>query len=172
VNFPLQLGVEADAVIGGESQEYRYMLRRKWSSGPSPTLCFVMLNPSTADAMKDDPTIRKCVTFARKLGYGEMLVVNLFAYRTPSPLALQRFKGDAVGPLNDEHLEAWAGFSSLTICAWGTGGAYQSRGVKVLRRLREITTPYCLRMTKSGHPEHPLYLPLNLNPIEVPCATI
>lgn len=102
------------------------------------------------------------------------MVVNLFAYRSPSPMALRHFKGDPIGPSNDAYIQAAACESALVICAWGANGAYQKRGAAVLDRLRELLaisweSPKCLRMTASGFPEHPLYLPSILVPVEIPC---
>lgn len=98
---------------------YRYWLWRKWSDG-GKRVTFVMLNPSTADALMDDPTIRKCVGFAKRLGFDELFVVNLFAYRATEPKELQRVGWRiAEGPANDNHTATACMLASLVIAAWG-----------------------------------------------------
>jgi hypothetical protein len=172
VTFSVQLDVVPDAVIGGPNQEYRYVLRRTWNKN-LPIVCFVMMNPSDADANLDDPTIRKCIMYARVWGYGGIVVVNLFAYRSSSPTDVQRFQGDPVGPLNDSYIQRAVFEAAIVVCAWGANGAYRNRGKRVLEQIREYLSlnwevPRCIRMTKSGFPEHPLYLPSNLVPVEIP----
>lgn len=168
MNFPIQLGVTADALLGGDGDRYRYWLTRIWN--PSlPLALFAMLNASTGDARKDDPTLRKDQTYARLWGYGGIAVVNLHAYRTPSPKELLSYNGDSVGPLNDYWIRYWAAQSEIVICGWGANGSYRNRGEVVLALLRAAHPRVrCLRMTKSGFPEHPLYLPFNLVPMEIP----
>lgn len=141
---------------------YRYTLERQWGDGK--TVAFVMLNPSTADASQDDSTIRHCVNFARLWGCGRLVVVNLFAWRATDPGDLPADKAEAVGPGNDEVILAVARQSDIVVCAWGTHGAKWGRGAEVLAMLRTCTNPHALRMTKDGHPSHPLYLPGNLIP--------
>src|ERR1700755_2395175 len=99
---------------------YRYMLERVWSEGNN-SLLIVGLNPSTADALLDDPTIRRCVGFAKGLGYGGLLMGNLFAARSTSPSALTGFE-DPVGPENDAWLLKLQHRAHATVAAWGNGG--------------------------------------------------
>lgn len=135
---------------------YRYKLWRKWGYG-SPLL-FVMLNPSTADAEVDDPTIRRCLRFAQAHGFGELEVVNLFALRATDPAALRRHV-DPVGPENDAHILEAAKRSAAVCCAWGAHPFAESRVQKVMPILCGIgVEPQCLRITRSGYPQHPLYL--------------
>jgi hypothetical protein len=133
-----------------------------------------MLNPSTADEEVDDPTIRRCMGFARAWGYDGIIVVNLYAYRTTSPRILRRVR-DPVGPQNAVTLEEVVGSSltKLVVCAWGAS-AEQARAAEVLRTIRAIgEVPHALRLTKDGAPWHPLYLPKTCEPFamvaEPPC---
>jgi hypothetical protein len=134
---------------------YRYTLWRRWDDGPS--CLFVMLNPSTADAELDDPTIRRCRHFAKREGCGRFAVVNLFAFRATSP-ADMKAAADPVGPANAFHIMGEAGNANLIIAAWGAHGSYMGRDKEVLWMLshRDI---WRLGITKDGHPKHPLYLP-------------
>lgn len=142
---------------------YRYRLWRSWC-GPldrERTCLFVMLNPSTADALEDDPTIRRCVDFANRAGFNRLEVVNLFAYRTPSPAALKTFDGDAVGPANYLSVRTSARDAGLIVCAWGADGGYQDQDEVVMNGLKErgISAPIvCLGKTARGYPRHPLYI--------------
>lgn len=142
---------------------YRYELRRIWGD-PTRLVGWIMLNPSTADADLDDPTIRRCVGFAREWGYGGIVVRNLFALRATDPAAL-KVHPDPVGPENDEWLLA-AGQDALTICAWGAHGSLRGRGTGV----RDLLTAggaqlHHLGLTKDGSPRHPLYLPRTATPV-------
>lgn len=135
---------------------YRYTLRRSWAAdGPVGT--FVMLNPSTADGTLDDPTIRRCVGFARTLGCASLLVVNLYAYRATDPRELRRVV-DPVGPANDDAIAAAAVAAGECdgplIVAWG-GHAHLDR-VSDVMRLPGMGRAAAL--TKAGQPRHPLYL--------------
>jgi len=136
---------------------YRYELRRWWARGE--VVRFIMLNPSTADATVDDPTIRRCVGFARSWGYGSLVVHNLYALRATDPTALAAHP-DPVGPDNDDHLRHWAPPRSFTVCAWGAHPMAARRAPAVLALLRAAGfTPHHLGLTAAGAPRHPLYLP-------------
>jgi hypothetical protein len=141
-----------------ECGTYRYWLTRGWDD-TRPALLFVMLNPSTADASIDDPTIRRCVGFARRDGYGSVAVANLFAYRATDPKALLTC-ADAVGPLNDQYLgmalteRARRGLP--TVAAWGAH-APAGRVADVLAIAPDADWR-CLGVTKAGAPRHPLYV--------------
>jgi len=114
-----------------------------------------MLNPSTADAHRDDPTIQRCIGFARRWGCGGLVVVNLFAYRATRPDALRRVD-DPVGPRNDWHIRRAHAASSLTVASWGANAAAHDRSQRVVKMLQgEIA---CLGTTAAGAPRHPLYL--------------
>lgn len=142
---------------------YRYALGRRWGTGPAAT--FVMLNPSTADAEVDDPTIRRCVGFARALECEGLLVVNLYAYRATKPADLFRAE-DPVGPEADAYLTAHAKAAAQQgrplIAAWGAH-ARPDRVAHVLT-LPGMEAVTALGVTKAGAPRHPLYLPGNARP--------
>lgn len=129
---------------------------------------FVMLNPSTADAEKDDPTIRKCTGFARAWGYAILIVTNLFAYRSSTPDALySRSYDEIVGPDNNAYLEHVAKTSDRIVCAWGNHGDLHGRG-RMLRRTFKANLPKVdltyLVLNASGEPSHPLYQSSTLVP--------
>lgn len=132
---------------------YRYTLHREWLGGAG--LCmFVMLNPSTADAYKNDPTIRRCVKFAQRWGFHEMTVGNLFALRSPHPKELLA-ADDPVGPENDLWLDRLATAADRHVMAWGAFAAAPARAAEVLGR-HAWYTPVCLGTTVDGSPKHPL----------------
>lgn len=142
---------------------YRYSLWRDWGDGKR--LAFIMLNPSTADAEIDDRTVRRCIRFSRDAGYQGMIVGNLFGWRATDPKELSAVS-DPIGPGNDTALVEIISASPAVVCAWGRSGSLQNRNKRVLEMIRAASrVPYCLRMTKQGHPEHPLYLPASLCPI-------
>jgi hypothetical protein len=118
---------------------------------------FIMLNPSTADALVDDPTVRRCIGFARSWGYGGLYVGNLFAYRTSQPMELKQAR-DPVGPRCDRWLKLMMRKSKRVVAAWGVHGEYRDRASDVAYMLDEY---YVLGLTRDGHPRHPLYLPAN-----------
>jgi len=153
---------DKSAVIS-ECGQYRYELRRIWQP-KTGAVCFVMLNPSTADADIDDPTIRRCMGFAATWGYGGIIVGNLFAYRATDPNFLKIIQ-DPVGPMNDEFLKVMSERADITICAWGDHGRYLNRGSAILRLL---DVPNCLAINKSGSPKHPLYAKRYLTPKPFP----
>lgn len=142
---------------------YRYALWRDWDASLG-RVCWVMLNPSTADAEEDDPTIRRCVNFSAAWGYGGIVVVNLYAFRATRPHEMLA-EMDPVGPANDETIIEVldSGLTKLVVCAWGNH-APRERADAVVALLRRRVTPHALRFTKSGAPQHPLYLPGDLVP--------
>jgi hypothetical protein len=147
--------IEYSAVID-ETGKYRYLLLRSWDVYAQHVL-FIMLNPSTADACQDDPTIRRCISFARQWRYGGIAVVNLFALRSTDPRELLRAV-DPIGHENDAHIVRAVERSSLIVAAWGTRGALKGRDKQVIQLIQEIRKPlYCVGLTKDGHPRHPLY---------------
>lgn len=139
---------------------YRYRLSRSW--GPQQTLSFVMLNPSTADASIDDPTIRRCMGFARREGAGGIVVVNLYALRATDPAELRKTK-DPFGPDNRANIKA-IGLEAVAacmpvVCAWGMGGWVKSADMATIHLLQSTGAKLvCLGKTKGGHPKHPLYI--------------
>jgi hypothetical protein len=135
------------------SGTYRYWLFRSWDKS-LPHVCFCMLNPSTADATCDDPTIRRCIGFAKAWGCGSLSVVNLFAYRATSPKEL-KLVPDPIGLYNYHFIQQTSHHASMTVAAWGVHGNQLHQGQVVLPMLKN---PVCLGLTSAGHPKHPLYV--------------
>ena len=150
------------AVIS-ECGKYRYRLWRYWRKDVPP-LVFIMLNPSTATAETNDPTVERCERRARKMGYGGLEVVNLFAYRATDPMEMKR-QADPVGPENDAHILEVVerctnqGRNFNIIAGWGTHGKHRGRGARVIAMLRAKGYQVeCLTLTKGNQPGHPLYV--------------
>lgn len=131
---------------------YRYELWRRWSDAAA--CVFVGLNPSTADETNDDPTIRKCVGYAKRWGYGSLCMVNLFAFRATLPKDMLA-ADDPIGPDNDATLKRLAADAGIVIAAWGNDGGHLGRDKAVMAMLPEL---HCLKQNKDGSPAHPLYL--------------
>lgn len=149
--------------------KYRYMLERKDITASDRIATFVMLNPSTADAHKDDATIRRCKGFARLWGCGRLVVVNLFAFRATKPGDMKA-AADPVGPDNDKAIWRAASEAADTggkiVCAWGAHGSFKDRDKAVLAILgRFLIEPVSLGENADGSPKHPLYLPSDAKPI-------
>lgn len=144
-------------------RNYRYALWRVWEP-EKPYVLFIGLNPSTADETEDDPTIRRCINFAKSWGYGGIYMANLFAFRTSKPRELW-LADDPVGHDNDRWLLALSEKAELTIAAWGNGGSHQGRS-RVLRS--QIPGLHCLVMNNGGEPRHPLYVPGDTMPFLMP----
>ena len=134
-------------------RKYRYSLSRIWDKEKKYVL-FIGLNPSTADEEADDPTIRRCVNYAKNWGYGGFMMVNLFAYRTTLPSNLIKVKYP-VGTENDKYIVKLSKKADITVAAWGNNGNLYSRDKQVLNLVSRLM---CLKINKSGQPAHPLYL--------------
>ena len=132
---------------------YRYGLSRVWDER-KPVLLFIMLNPSTADAEQDDPTIRRCIAFAKSWGYGGLLAGNLFGLRATDPSLLYE-NSDVVGEENDKHLIQMAALCKRVVFAWGNHGILHERGIAVKSLFPKA---WCIGKNKNGQPRHPLYL--------------
>lgn len=160
-----QLSSEESSAVIDATGKYRYLLRRRWDF-TRRTVLFIMLNPSTADALQDDPTIRRCIAFAKGWNYGAIEVVNLFAWRATDPSELGLSK-DPVGPENDKHILEAAQRARLIVAAWGSSAPHSKRAAAVLGMLAasRIFT-WCLGVNKDGHPKHPLYLPADTVPTQ------
>jgi len=140
---------------------YRYTLWREWIGGSGYAM-FVGLNPSTADETQDDPTIRRCIAFSKAWGYSGYCMTNLFAFRATDPAVMKRHP-EPIGDFNDAWLLSCAAGAGVVVAAWGTHGTHLGRDAGVRRLLRGL---HYLRLTKDGHPAHPLYLPKTLTPVE------
>ena len=141
-----------------EGRRYRYWLHRELAAEGKSGLVFVLLNPSTADAVEDDPTIRRCAGFGKRWGFRELTVVNLFALRATSPAVLRAHGAAAIGRYNDDALR-WARREPGTcavVAGWGNHGMHLERDLAAMDALRPLLA---LRTTKLGCPAHPLYLP-------------
>lgn len=161
------IGVDLNgrSAVFSDDREYRYLL----TITETPDLLeggrrilFVMLNPSTADELADDPTVRRCRGFGRALGCSVLEVVNLFALRSPDPRMLARVD-DPIGPANDAQILAAARRADLIIGAWGSHGTRMARA-SVVTSLLEPFDVHALKTTKHGQPCHPLYLPASCRP--------
>lgn len=151
------------SAILSEDRIYRYLLERQWGSN-GKTVGFICLNPSTADESADDPTVRRCIGFAKKWGGTRLLIGNLFAYRATNPKALLAC-ADPIGPDNESWLNHIAENSDILIAAWGAHGRLSNRSEYVLKRFAGKFS--ALRLTSKGDPGHPLYLPGHLDPFSV-----
>lgn len=154
------LADDRGGALFGPNNTYRYLLRRDWDVD-RPTVAFIMLNPSTADGYTDDPTIRRCLDYAKKWGYGSLVVGNLFALRSTDPMQLYDHP-DPIGPENDEQLQQICEMAEKVIAAWGAKGSLHERGREVAAMLD--VDLLALDTTKSGHPNHPLYQPKGIEP--------
>jgi len=158
----------ADAVLSPDGA-YRYQLTRRWADDPR-WVRFVMLNPSTADATVDDPTIRRCLGFARALGFTGLVVHNLFALRATDPRELRGHPGPT-GPYNARYLIGDMPDMppcALTICAWGAHPLAARVAPSATRLLADRSELACLGLTAKGAPAHPLYLPAAARPRPYP----
>ncbi len=144
---------------------YRYILTRTWGTG-GRVLVWVMLNPSTADATQDDPTVRLCMGWAQRLGFDGVRIVNLFALRATDPREL-KIARDPVGPENDDAIREAVLDADMVLCAWGNHGSLLGRAESVKSMLQSWgdVTLHCLKVSKAGQPVHPLYQPYSLVPV-------
>lgn len=148
-------------VVFDNTQTYRYVLTRRWG-GKRGQVCFIMLNPSTADCFEEDATIRRCISFADSWGWHSIMVVNLFAFRATQPADL--FKAEEpVGPRNDDYIERACETSEVIVCAWGFHKKAEARSLYVRQ---DLLWPFyqrrkCLGKTAAGFPRHPCRLAKN-----------
>lgn len=147
---------------------YRYQLWRVWDQSRA-YLNVIGLNPSTADETRDDPTIRRCIDFAQRWGYGGLYMTNLFAFRATKPKVMKRAE-DPIGADNNYWLQQTAARAGLAIAAWGVNGKFMDRDKAVAEMLPDL---HCFRLTTStGMPEHPLYLPKDIMPIPLSASRL
>ncbi len=149
--------MERSAVFS-DCRRYRYELWRRWGSGKF--VMFIGLNPSTADEENDDPTVRRCIAFARAWGYDALCMTNIFAFRATDPKVMKA-QFDPAGLGNDKTLARLSREAGVVVAAWGTHGTHMNRGEAVRKLAHNLQ---CLKLTKDGHPGHPLYLPSSLMP--------
>lgn len=148
-------GVEAGPAVFSPDRVYRYVLRRRWC-GEGPTVNFILLNPSTADESRLDPTLRRCAGFARSWGFAGMVITNVFAFRSTCPDVLCR-AAEPVGPANDRHLLREARRADAVVAGWGNHAAHLGRAAAVARLLDGVEIR-CLGVNGTGMPRHPLYV--------------
>lgn len=161
-------GDSSNAILSDDGL-YRYWLERRWGDGAAVT--FVMLNPSTADATQDDPTIRRCIGYAKAWGYNSLVVVNLYALRSTDPKGLWT-ADDPVGPDNNNWIQLAACGAYISnaplVAAWGANA--KPNRVADVRSLSRMDRLSALGLTKAGQPKHPLYLKADLRPVQLGVA--
>jgi hypothetical protein len=152
------MGMVKTAIIVGD---WRYELRREWDSSLPPYV-IGMLNPSRADHWIDDPTVVRCVERAKRLGYGSIIVWNLFAGRSPKPAVMKKML-NPIGPANDLHivriLTECRRRNGIAVVGWGPHGSFKNRDRRVLELAKRVGVNFhCLGTTAEGYPRHPLYV--------------
>lgn len=156
------LGLDDRTATFSDCGRYRYDLTRRW--GPGDLALWVMLNPSTADAVVDDPTIRRCIRFSLREGAGGLVVTNLFALRSTNPVGLLD-AGDPTGPTNKETICRWLADGRVGWCvaawgAWWTNARHHPPRLNIEQFAADAgRTLLCLGTTTAGDPRHPLYVP-------------
>lgn len=156
-------GDAPSTAVYSDCERYRYSLTRIWDVA-GPRVTFIMLNPSTATEVQNDPTIHRCEQRARTLGFGGFCAVNIFALRATDPRDM-RAAADPEGPDNARALDEAAKWADTVIAAWGVHAEHRNQGPVVAQRLRtQGNTLHHLGLTKAGHPRHPLYLPYSATP--------
>lgn len=158
-------GYQDHGAAFSDCRVYRYALWRLWGAGPYAA--FIGLNPSTADEAKDDPTIRRCIRFARDWGCKGLYMLNIFAFCATDPKAMKAAV-DPIGPGNDQALLRYCSdpATRIIVAAWGEHGKHVQRGAAVQNILRGFRLK-CLGKNQSGAPKHPLYVPANFEPVEL-----
>ena len=151
----------ASGALFSSCRRWRYLLWRQWDPA-KPVANFLMLNPSTADEFKLDPSCTRARRYAEAWGYGSLIVTNVFGWRSTDPNGMKAVK-DPVGPGNDAAIVRAAKESEITVCAWGNHGAFLERSSRIKDLLKNQKL-HTLRVNANGEPAHPLYLPANLRP--------
>ncbi|MEM9581538.1 MAG: DUF1643 domain-containing protein [Pseudomonadota bacterium] len=147
----------ASTATYSDCEQYRYDLTRVWDE-EGQKISFVMLNPSTATEIQNDPTVERCERRARALGFGAFRVCNIFAWRDTDPFKMRKAP-EPVGPANDQAIIDACHWADRVVCAWGTHGAHRARGPEVEALMRRTQVDlYHLGLSKAGHPKHPLYI--------------
>jgi hypothetical protein len=152
-----QKGDAASEAVYSDCDLYRYSLTRVWDAD-APKVMFIMLNPSKATEVQNDPTIERCERRARVLGYGGFRAMNLFAWRETDTAKLRK-AANPIGPDNDRLLVEALSWADTIVAGWGVHGEHLNRGPEVADLLRGAGAElHCLGVTKAGHPRHPLYV--------------
>lgn len=147
----------ASTAVYSDCEKYRYALTRTWNESGQKA-AFVMLNPSTATEIQNDPTVERCERRSRALGFGAFRVCNIFAWRDTDPFKMRK-AAEPIGPENDAAIADACLWADQIICAWGTHGVHLNRGPDVARLMLTTGRPlYHLGLSKEGHPKHPLYI--------------
>ena len=154
--------MKMDAVFS-ECGRYRYVLWRIWDES-KPHAMMILLNPSIADHQIDSKTSNRCIEFAKSWGYGGLCIGNLFAYRSQNKAMIRKVQ-DPIGADNDAWLLKLSAAAEVVVAGWGNDGSYMNRAEHVCKLVKNLT---CLRTTSTGQPQHPLYLPKDLEPIPYP----
>ena len=142
-------------------RKYRYTLWRVWDES-KPLVMFLGLNPSTADEIKNDPTVTRCINYAKSWNYGGMYMMNIFAFRTTYPIELKKAL-EPIGKENNYWIEKISKNVDKCIGAWGNDGLFLNRSDYIKQNVNNL---YCLKINHSGEPSHPLYLKSTLKPIK------
>lgn len=153
-NNPVDIGADFSAC-----GQYRYRLWQIWDP-QKDAVGLISLNPSAAEVHDTNPTFRRCLRFAQDWGFGALYLLNLFAYRAPTPQALKQAVSP-IGPENDRYLRALAGYTRIQVAAWGNDGSHLARAQAVRKMLPRL---HVLKVNASGEPAHPLYLKADLRP--------
>ncbi|EBA04353.1 MAG: DUF1643 domain-containing protein [Paracoccaceae bacterium] len=157
-------GDAVSVAIYSPCEKYRYSLTRVWDE-TAPRALYVMLNPSTATEVQNDPTVERCERRSRALGFGAFQVCNIFAWRDTDPRNMKAAK-DPVGPANNATISDACKWANTIVCAWGTHGAHLARGKEVTKLMRATNLPlFHLGLSKAGHPKHPLYISYETQPV-------
>ena len=146
--------------VFSDCRKYRYALWRMWNEH-MPIAMIIGLNPSTAGHTRNDPTITRCISFARSWGYGGVCVTNLFGFRATAPTKLKAHH-EPIGNENDAWIHEMAKGAAIKVAAWGNLGKFLNRSVEIFSSLDQL---HCIKMNKSGEPAHPLYLKAELKPV-------
>ena len=159
-----QKGDAPSTAVYSDCERYRYSLTRVWDP-LGRKVFFIMLNPSTATEVQNDPTVERCERRARALGFGAFRVANIFAWRDTDPRKMRAQK-NPVGSENNTLITEGCRWADQVICAWGTHGEHLDRGADVETLLRYTGLPlYHLGLSKAGHPKHPLYIGYAVQPV-------
>ncbi len=157
------MDMSVDGALFSEDRVYRYLLRREiWVQ--RTTCLFIMLNPSTADETVNDPTVTRCINFAKYWGFGRLEVCNLFAYRATDPRELYELsRVDAIGHItNDAYIQNAIERADRVVCAWGNHGILHGRGLQIKEKIWNAGKfPLAFKITQKGQPIHPLYQKAN-----------